>query len=186
MHGRNDSCVESALSPHSWQRPRSSSPVAATAAAAAATETGSSSEGGSSESVCESADGDGPKIGLAYDVGGRGDLSFNDSAFAGVEQAVEELDATCQEAEAQANESEADREERLRLLADAGFNPIIAVGFVYSPSAAKVAEEYPDTDFAVVDGYSTFITGDRSRSRTSPTSTSPRSRARSSSAWRRR
>ena len=77
-----------------------------------------------------------------------------------MEQAVEELDATCQEAEAQANESEADREERLRLLAEAGFNPIIAVGFVYSPSAAKVAEEYPDANFAVVDGYATFITGD--------------------------
>ncbi len=124
------------------------------------TDTGSSSEGGSSESVCESSDGDGPKIGVAYDVGGRGDLSFNDSAFAGVEQAVEELDATCQEAEAQANESEADREERLRLLAEAGFNPIIAVGFVYSPSAAKVAAEYEDVNFAVVDGYTTFITGD--------------------------
>jgi basic membrane protein A len=124
-------------------------------------DTGSAgSEGGSEESVCESSDGDGPQIGVAYDVGGRGDLSFNDSAFAGVEQAVEELDATCREVEAAAGENDTDREERLRLLADAGYNPIIAVGFIYSPAAATVAEEYPDTNFAVVDGYTTFITGD--------------------------
>ena len=49
-------------------------------------------------------------------------------------QAVDELDATCDEAEANAGETDADREERLRLLADAGFNPIIGVGFVYSPA----------------------------------------------------
>ncbi len=115
---------------------------------------------GSNDSLCESSDGDGPKIGVAYDVGGRGDLSFNDSAFEGVKQAVEEMDATCREVEAGAGESDADREERLRLLADAGFNPIIGVGFIYSPAAATVAAEYPDTDFAVVDGYVTFITGD--------------------------
>jgi basic membrane protein A len=110
----------------------------------------------STESLCESSDGDGPKIGVAYDVGGRGDLSFNDSAFAGVEQAVEELDATCQEVEAGTGETEADREERLRLLAESGFNPVLAIGFVYSPAARVVAEEFPDTNFAVVDGFSSL------------------------------
>jgi basic membrane protein A len=115
---------------------------------------------GSNESLCESSDGDGPKIGVAYDVGGRGDLSFNDSAFEGVKKAVEEMDASCREVEAGAGESDADREERLRLLADAGFNPILAIGFVYSPAAATVAAEYPETQFAVVDGYVTFVEGD--------------------------
>lgn len=114
----------------------------------------------SGKSLCESSTGDGPKIGVAYDVGGRGDLSFNDSAFEGVKKAVEDLDATCREVEAGSGENDADREERLRLLADAGYNPIIAVGFIYSPAAATVAEEYPETDFAVVDGYATFVTGD--------------------------
>ena len=56
---------------------------------------GSGSDGGSTPrrttDVCKSAEGDGPKIGLAYDVGGRGDQSFNDSAYAGLEQAVEEF-----------------------------------------------------------------------------------------------
>ena len=123
---------------------------------------GSGSSGGSDSSakgqssVCDTADGNGPKIGVAYDVGGRGDLSFNDSAYAGVSKAVKDLDATCKEAEASPGESDADREERLRQLADAGFNPIIGVGFVYSPAVAKVAPEYPDVDFAVVDGYVTF------------------------------
>jgi basic membrane protein A len=106
-----------------------------------------------SEDICETADGDGPKIGLAYDVGGRGDQSFNDSAYAGLEQVVEDVDGSCEEVEANAGENDADREERLRLLAEGGFNPIIAVGFVYSPAVDTVAAEFPDTSFAVVDGY---------------------------------
>ncbi len=122
-----------------------------------------SSEGsespGAGEGVCDGSTGDGPKVGLAYDVGGRGDLSFNDSAYEGVRKAVEEVGATCKEAEAGAGENDADREERLRLLADAGFNPILAIGFVYSPAVGKVAAEYPEVDFAVVDGYVTFLTG---------------------------
>lgn len=115
----------------------------------------SNTDGGDSatEDICESAEGDGPKIGLAYDVGGVGDQSFNDSAYAGLTQVVEDLDATCEEVEANAGESDADREERLRLLADGGFNPIIAVGFVYSPAVDTVAAEFPELSFAVVDGY---------------------------------
>ena len=51
----------------------------------------------SSGDVCKTADGKGPKVGLAYDVGGRGDQSFNDSAYAGLAKAVKDLDATCVE-----------------------------------------------------------------------------------------
>ena len=83
--------------------------------------------------MCDGSTGDGPEGRRCLRRRRRGDLSFNDSAVAGLKQAVEELDATCQEVEAGAGETDADREERLRLLADAGFNPIIAVGFVYSP-----------------------------------------------------
>ena len=53
-----------------------------------------------SKDVCKTAKGDGPKIGLAYDVGGRGDQSFNDSAYAGLEKSVSEFSATCVEGEA--------------------------------------------------------------------------------------
>ena len=91
------------------------------------------------------------KVGMAYDVGGRGDQSFNDSAAAGLDQAVEEFGIESQESEASDGEAETAREERLRTFADAGFNPVIAVGFAYAASVAKVAEEYPDITFAIVD-----------------------------------
>ena len=93
----------------------------------------------------------GMTVGLAYDVGGRGDQSFNDSAAAGVDQAVEEFGFEVEEAEAADGEAESAREERLRTFADAGVNPIIAVGFAYAPSVAKVAPEYPETYFALID-----------------------------------
>ncbi len=122
---------------------------------------GSSNEGNNtgtaSEDICESAEGDGPQIGLAYDVGGRGDQSFNDSAYEGLRKAVDELGATCTEVEAGNGENDADREERLRLLAEQGFNPVIAVGFIYSPAVATVAAEFPDTNFGVIDGFASSI-----------------------------
>jgi basic membrane protein A len=99
------------------------------------------------------ATGNGPKIGVAYDIGGRGDRSFNDLAAAGVKKASTELNATCKESEAAPNEAESAKEERLRTLADAGFNPVIGVGFVYSLPVNKVSKEYPKVKFAVVDGF---------------------------------
>jgi basic membrane protein A len=106
-----------------------------------------------SADVCKDADGDGPKIGLAYDVGGRGDQSFNDSAYLGLSKAVEEFDATCIEGEAQDGEAESAREDRLRQMADAGSTAIIGVGFAYSDSVNAVAPDYPDVAFGVVDGF---------------------------------
>jgi len=91
------------------------------------------------------------KVGMAYDVGGRGDQSFNDSAAAGLDQAKEEFGMDSQESEAEDGEDESAREERLRTFADQGYNPIIAVGFAYSASMAKVAPEYPDVQFAIID-----------------------------------
>jgi basic membrane protein A len=91
------------------------------------------------------------KVGMAYDVGGRGDQSFNDSAAAGLDQAVEEFGFGSEEGEASDGESETQREERLRTFADAGYDPIIAVGFAYAASVGKVAAEYPDIHFAIID-----------------------------------
>lgn len=90
-------------------------------------------------------------VGLAYDIGGRGDQSFNDSAAAGLDKAAEEFGVQTNELEAGASETDAQKEERLRLLADAGNNPVIAVGFAYAGPVQKVAEEFPDTNFAIVD-----------------------------------
>jgi basic membrane protein A and related proteins len=125
---------------------------AAVAMAAALTLSACGSDDGTDEGTDN---GDAPtsdvKVGMAYDVGGRGDQSFNDSAAAGLDQAVEEFGMESQESEAEDGEAESAREERLRTFADAGFNPIIAVGFAYAASIAKVSEEYPDVNFAIID-----------------------------------
>jgi basic membrane protein A len=91
------------------------------------------------------------KVGLAYDIGGRGDQSFNDAAAAGLEKAKSEFKLEARELEAKAGETDADREERLRTLADEGYNPIIAVGFNYSNAVKKIAPEFTNLQFAIVD-----------------------------------
>ncbi|HET7399812.1 MAG TPA: BMP family ABC transporter substrate-binding protein [Intrasporangium sp.] len=91
------------------------------------------------------------KIGMAYDVGGRGDQSFNDSAAAGLDKAKSELGVDGKEAAATTGEPESAREERLQQLIDAGYSNIVAVGFAYAPAVKKVAAENSDVKFALVD-----------------------------------
>ncbi len=92
------------------------------------------------------------KVGLAYDIGGRGDKSFNDSAAAGLEKVKSELNLDIKELAAKANEPETDKEERLRLLAKGGYNPIIGVGFAYATPLTKVSKEFPNVQFGIIDG----------------------------------
>jgi len=89
------------------------------------------------------------KVGIAYDTGGRGDRSFNDSAYAGVEAAIKDHGGKLSELSPNADAS--NRADLLTQLADGGYNPIIAVGFAYADDVAKVAAQYPDTDFAIID-----------------------------------
>jgi basic membrane protein A len=103
--------------------------------------------GGSSSSPAKSD----LKVGMAYDIGGRGDQSFNDAAAAGLDKAKAEFGIETKEAEATNGEPDSAKEERLRVLASAGYNPVIAVGFAYSGAVAKVAKELPDTHFAIID-----------------------------------
>ncbi|MDP3894841.1 BMP family protein [Nocardioides sp.] len=98
------------------------------------------------------------KVGLAYDVGGRGDQSFNDAAAAGLDQAIEEYGIDSQESTAADGEPESAREERQIQMAVAGFNPVNGVGFAYAPAVAKVAPQFPETQFGLID--STDATGD--------------------------
>lgn len=91
------------------------------------------------------------KVGLAYDIGGRGDQSFNDSAARGLDKAKTDLGVEIQELEATAGETDAQKEDRLQQLAEGGFNPIIAVGFAYAGPIGKVAKENPDVKFAIID-----------------------------------
>ncbi len=91
------------------------------------------------------------KVGLAYDIGGRGDKSFNDSAAAGLDKAKAESGVEVKELSATQGETDADKEQRLRLLAQTGYNPVIAVGFLYGEPLKKVAPEFPKTQFGIVD-----------------------------------
>jgi basic membrane protein A len=98
------------------------------------------------------------KVGLAFDIGGRGDKSFNDSAAAGLDKVKSDLNIETKELAAVVGESENDKYSRLKLLCDAGYNPVIAVGFVYDGADAKngplarAAKDCPNTKFAIVDG----------------------------------
>jgi basic membrane lipoprotein Med (substrate-binding protein (PBP1-ABC) superfamily) len=109
-------------------------------AACASDEKGASSGGGGGGG--EKSD---LKVGLAYDTGGRGDKSFNDSAFAGVEAAIKEHGGDFRELSP--NSDASNRADLLTQLADQGYNPVIAVGFAYG----DVAKQYPDITFAIVD-----------------------------------
>lgn len=106
-------------------------------------DTDEGSDGGGGDTTTETI-----RVGLAYDVGGRGDKSFNDSAALGLDQAKDELGVEARELSPSKPE---DREANLKLLAEGGFNPIIGVGFAYGDGIALVAEANPDTTFITVD-----------------------------------
>ena len=89
-------------------------------------------------------------VGLVFDIGGRGDQSFNDSAYAGLERAANELGAAI--SDASPNSDGSNRAELLRLSADVN-DLVIGVGFLFADSLTEVAAEYPDTNFGIVDGW---------------------------------
>src|SRR5689334_22409419 len=122
--------------------------AALTLAACGDSGSGSGSSSSSSSSTTKKA---AIKVGMAYDVGGRGDQSFNDSAAAGLDKAKSELGVQIKEAAAVNGENEAAREERLQQLIDAGYTHVVAVGFAYAASVGKAAKDNPDVHFAIVD-----------------------------------
>ena len=85
---------------------------------------------------------------IIYDLGGKFDKSFNEAAFGGAERWKAETGGTYKELEMQ---SEAQREQALRRLAEAGANPIVMTGFAFGDVLATVAPDFPDTKFAIVD-----------------------------------
>ncbi|WP_163508707.1 BMP family lipoprotein [Fodinicola acaciae] len=99
------------------------------------------------------------KVGLAFDVGGRGDKSFNDLAAAGLDKAKTDLKITTKELSAVVGESDSQKADRLKLLAQSGYNPIIAVGYAYAAGLKQVAPKFPKTKFAIVDGAASDVSG---------------------------
>ena len=92
-----------------------------------------------------------PRIAIVYDLGGRGAGSINELAWEGATRAAEEFSADLKEVTATPDDTDADREERLRELAVDGYYPIIAVGSTYAGPVAKVAPKFPGTWFVIVD-----------------------------------
>ncbi len=90
-------------------------------------------------------------IAIVYDVGGRGDLSFNDMAYLGASKAAKDFNLEL--VELQSN-SEDDYYKNLETLAKAKkYKIIIAVGFMMTDAVNATAKKYPDQKFAIIDGY---------------------------------
>ena len=88
------------------------------------------------------------KPAVVYDLGGKFDGSFNEAAFAGAERFKNETGVEYRDFEIQ---NDAQREQALRRFARDGFNPVVAIGFSHGAAMEKVAAEFPDTKFGIVD-----------------------------------
>jgi basic membrane protein A len=113
---------------------------------------GGTATGGTGAAECD-AD---MKVGVAFDIGGLGDKSFNDAANRGLQQAIADGLVCPDNANVnEANSTGSDRDQNVQVLADAGMNIIVAVGFSFSPGINTIAPDYPDVDFMIVDGFAT-------------------------------
>jgi basic membrane protein A len=88
------------------------------------------------------------KVGMVSDIGGIDDASFNENTWKGVEDAEAELGICGQFIESQA---QADYEKNITEFAEQDYDLIITVGFLLGDATAKMAEQYPDINFAIVD-----------------------------------
>ncbi|WP_395662191.1 BMP family protein [Aestuariivirga sp.] len=88
------------------------------------------------------------KPAIVFDIGGKFDKSFNESMFNGAEKFKAEAGVAYGEFEIA---NEAQREQAIRNFADQGYSPIIAAGFAQAAAVEKVAKEYPELKFAIVD-----------------------------------
>lgn len=86
--------------------------------------------------------------GVVFDVGGRGDKSFNDSAYRGLERAQKELAVTVKYYEPR---EPSDRESGLRRYAGEGVSVIFGIGFMFSDQVEAMAKQFPKLKFACID-----------------------------------
>jgi len=85
---------------------------------------------------------------VVYDAGGKFDKSFNEAAYNGIEQFKAETGTNYMEFEVQAD---AQREQAFRKMAQKGADPIIGIGFSQESAIKKVAPEFPNTRFVIID-----------------------------------
>ena len=88
------------------------------------------------------------KPAVIYDLGGKNDKSFNESAYTGAERFKSETGIAYKDFEIQ---NDAQREQSARRFARDGHNPIVVIGFSWAAALEKIAKEFPDTKFGIVD-----------------------------------
>ena len=89
------------------------------------------------------------KVALVTDLGGRGDLSFNDMGFKGADEAAAEFGLEL--VTIQSN-SGVDYLPNLQNAARTGdFDIIIGIGFLLADAMAEAADQFPDQNFAIID-----------------------------------
>src|SRR5215218_1368782 len=89
------------------------------------------------------------KVGIVCDIGGKNDRSFNAAAWEGVKRAEKDLPICLYDVEPGNPTS---IEPAMRAYAEKGFDLIIGVGFAQGPILKRVATDYPNIKFAIVDG----------------------------------
>jgi basic membrane protein A len=85
---------------------------------------------------------------VVYDAGGKFDKSFNEAAYNGIEKYKKDTGDSYAEFEVQ---TDAQREQAFRRMAQRGADPVIGIGFSQAPALEKVAKEFPDRHFAIID-----------------------------------
>src|ERR687892_655600 len=88
------------------------------------------------------------RVGLVTDIGGLNDRGFNSLANQGLERAASELGVETRVLE---SKSDADYIPNLSQLAEEGYDLIISVGFLMGEATEKAAQEFPDSNFAIID-----------------------------------
>ena len=86
---------------------------------------------------------------IVYDFGGKFDRSFNQSASEGAERFKKETGATIREFEIT---NAAQREQAMQQLARRGATVIVAIGFTQASAVEKVAKQFPNVKFTLIDG----------------------------------
>jgi basic membrane protein A len=88
------------------------------------------------------------KPAVVYDLGGKFDKSFNEGVFNGATKFKKDTGVDFRDLEIQ---NDAQREQVLRKFAKDGFSPIMTVGFAWATALDKVAGEFPNTKFGIID-----------------------------------
>jgi basic membrane protein A and related proteins len=137
---------------------RTSALLAGLALLAAACGGGNNNEGGSSGGGGGGTTTAAKKVGIVFDIGGKGDKSFNDSADRGATEAKSKLGDKIDVKTVEPNADGSNRKELLDGLASEEYGLIFGVGFLFSEDIAKSAKENTDVKFAVIDGFDPLCT----------------------------